>query len=105
MNDSSEAREIKWEAPGHEGVREHYNDLWFLKQKPQAGSIITARYAGASVRLEVLERPEADTSIARVIGIRPDDDTPRDHHKGLAVGERVRVPDSHRAFVRYSEDD
>ncbi|OHV08681.1 hypothetical protein BH688_11640 [Kushneria phosphatilytica] len=101
----SEVREVNWETPGHEGVQEHYSDLWFLKQKPEKGSIITARYEGASVRMEVLERPDAETSIARVIGIQPDDTSPRDTHKGLKLGERVRVPDSRRAFVRYSEED
>ncbi|MFC0269076.1 hypothetical protein [Kushneria aurantia] len=106
----SNARQIQWDSPGAESVASHDELTQFLHDKPKKGSIITARYREANVRLKVLEREGDDTSIAQVIGIgvtdrkSHDDDRRVDQHEGLSVNETVLVPDDARAWLRYGDD-
>lgn len=97
------ARQIQWDTPQQESVREHYDDLYFLKKAPETGSIITARYKGHNVRLKVLERADSKTSIAEVIGIGASD--PDEQTLDLGKGDTVLIPDDKRAFVVNDDED
>lgn len=101
----SDARQIEWDAPDNASVKEHYEELYFLKEAPKIGSVITARYKKANVRLQVTARPDDKTSEARVLTITPDGDTTKPEYQGLKKGDMVIVPDVKRAFVRYNEDE
>ncbi|MCM2972731.1 hypothetical protein [Larsenimonas suaedae] len=96
-------RTIEWDSPEHEGVTEHYDDLYFLKKKPSEGSIVTARYKSTNVRLKVVERQGDSTSVAEVISVNSTDAT--NNGVDLHVGEHVLLPDDKRAFVSGSDED
>ncbi|WP_456268524.1 hypothetical protein M1D97_15085 [Kushneria sp. AK178] len=99
----SNARAVTWDQEGVDHVAEHDELTQFLHKTPKAGDIITARYMQANVRMKVLEREGEDTSIAEVLGISLEDEKRVEEHEGLHKGETVRVPDSDRAFIRYSD--
>ncbi|WP_106475679.1 hypothetical protein [Phytohalomonas tamaricis] len=101
----TDARQIEWDTPDNASVKEHYEDLYFLKEAPKIGSVITARYKKANVRLQVTERPDNTSSVAQVLSITPDGQTSRSEYEDLNKGDLVIVADNKRAFVRYQEDD
>ena len=93
-------RHIDWETPGAQSVSSHYAKDPNPYGKPHAGTILTARYQGATARIKVEAYLDDDhTSIGEVVALIDPISGERMKRLGkLALGDLVRLPDDKRAF-------
>ena len=91
-------KHVEWEDPGRDSVLEHFADRPEQLVEPRPGDILSARYAGAIVRVKV-EAYVDGTSIGEVAAIIAIDNGRRLKSQGkLALGDTVRLPDACRAL-------
>lgn len=93
-------KHIDWDTPGTHSVSSHYAKDPNPRGEPHAGTILTARYQGATVRVRVeAYLDEDDTSIGEVVALIDPVSGERLQSFGkLALGDMVRLPDDKRAF-------
>lgn len=99
-------RHIEWDEPGSASVSKLFSNDHHAHAKIGTGDILSGRFKGKTVRVEVEAYREEDaTSIAKVVAIL---DSHGQHLKGLdqlAIGDIVRLPDDKRAFEHRDEKD
>ncbi|SDL48965.1 hypothetical protein SAMN05661010_01778 [Modicisalibacter muralis] len=102
-------KHIDWDLPGAHSVSSHYARDPNPYGKPHAGTILTARYQGATVRVRVeAYLDDDDTSIGEVVALVDPLSGERMKNLGkLTLGDLVRLPDEKRAFetAQKSQDD
>lgn len=99
-------RHIEWDDPGSASVSKLFANDHHGHSRIGTGDILSARYQGKIVRVEVEAYREEDAvSIAKVVAIL---DSKGQRVKGmdkLAIGDLVRLPDDKRAFEKREDDD
>ncbi|WP_136065494.1 hypothetical protein [Modicisalibacter radicis] len=97
-------KHVDWDAPGAGSVASHYAKDPNEYGEPHPGSIVTARYQGASVRIRVEAYRDA-TSIGEVVALIDAASGERVDSLGkLSLGDTVRLPDDKRAFQASAAD-
>lgn len=95
---------VDWDNPGSGSVASHYAKDPNEYGEPHPGSIVTARYQGASVRIRVEAYRDA-TSIGEVVALIDAASGERMNALGdLSLGDTVRLPDDKRAFQASAAD-
>ncbi|MCD6009786.1 MAG: hypothetical protein U9Q35_04965 [Pseudomonadota bacterium] len=98
-------KHVDWDNPGSGSVASHYAKDPNEYGEPHPGSIVTARYKGASVRIRVEAYRDA-TSIGDVVALIDAASGERMNALGeLSLGDTVRLPDDKRAFQTAAVDD
>ena len=101
-------KHIEWDSPGQQSVQSHYAQDPNYYGEPHAGSIVSGRYRGASIRVRVEAYRDA-TSIGEVVALIDAASGERMQRLGeLSMGDIVRLPDDKRAFepsLGESQDD
>lgn len=97
-------KHVEWDSPGDASVDNHYAKDEQHRVTPQPGMILTARYHGATVRIQV-EAYKDGVSIGKVAALIDDDGERHDSHGILNVGDMVRLPDDKRAFQAPRDDE
>ncbi|PRY64469.1 hypothetical protein B0H98_105130 [Vreelandella songnenensis] len=99
-------RHIEWDDPGSASVSKLFANDHHGHAQIGDGDILSARYQGKIVRVEVEAYREEDAvSIAKVVAIL---DTKGNRLKGmdnLNLGDIVRLPDDKRAFEKREDYD
>ncbi|SDN34502.1 hypothetical protein [Vreelandella arcis] len=98
-------RHIEWDAPGSASVIQHYAQDPNLDPTPNTGDILSARYKGCVVRIDVRSYRDDDAvSIGDVVAIIDSHGNRLDSHDKLQIGDTVRLPDDKRAMEPSSEE-
>ena len=98
-------RHIEWDTPGSASVTQHYANDRNLDPTPHTGEILSARYQGYSVRIDVRSYREDDAvSIGDVVAIIDSHGKRHDSHGKLHIGDTVRLPDDKRAMEPRPEE-
>ena len=91
-------KHVEWDDPGADSVMRHFARDPMGHSDPGPGDILSARYQGWVVRIRV-EAYVGDTSIGEVVAlIDPASGERRKLCGKLALGDTVRLPDTHRAL-------
>ncbi|MDR5875164.1 hypothetical protein LPL18_001250 [Halomonas sp. CUBES01] len=98
-------RHIEWDMPGSASVAHHYAQDPNHDARPHTGDIISARYQGCSVRVDVQSYQEDErVSIGPVVAIIGPQGQRLDSHGKLHKGDIVRLPDDKRAMEPSPEE-
>lgn len=97
-------KHIEWDTPGGASVDAHYAKDEQHRVTPQPGMMLTARYHGATARVQV-EAYKDGVSIGKVAALIDDNGERHDSHGELNVGDMVRLPDDKRAFQSPEDDE
>lgn len=97
-------KHVEWDTPGGASVDAHYAKDEQHRVTPQPGMMLTARYHGSTVRVQV-EAYKDGVSIGKVAALIGDDGKRYDDLGDLNVGDMVRLPDDKRAFQAAAADD
>lgn len=98
-------KHVEWDDPGAQSVLKLYEKDPQDYVEPHPGSIITAHYQGATVRVRVEAFVGGDTSIGEVVAlINPRTGERKKVHGKLSLGDMVRLPDAMRALDRRDVD-
>ncbi|SER98357.1 hypothetical protein SAMN04487958_105110 [Vreelandella subterranea] len=98
-------RHIEWDEPGSASVTRLYARDPNANPTPQTGDIISARYQGCSVRVDVRSYREDDAvSIGDVVAIINAQGQRLDSRGKLQKGDTVRLPDDKRAMEPSPEE-
>lgn len=97
-------KHIEWDTPGGASVDAHYAKDEQHRVTPQPGMMLTARFHGATARVQV-EAYKDGVSIGKVAALIDDDGKRHDSHGELNVGDMVRLPDDKRAFQSPEDDE
>ncbi|RUR29067.1 hypothetical protein [Vreelandella nanhaiensis] len=99
-------RHIEWDDPGSASVSKLFANDHHGHARIGTGDILSARYQGKIVRVEVEAYREEDAvSIGKVVAIL---DAKGNRLKGmdkLDIGDIVRLPDDKRAFEKREDND
>ncbi|KPQ22118.1 MULTISPECIES: hypothetical protein [unclassified Halomonas] len=98
-------RHIEWDEPGSASVTQLYAKDANFDPTPHTGDILTARYQGCSVRIDVRSYREDDAvSIGDVVAIIDAQGQRLDSRGKLQKGDTVRLPDDKRAMEPAPEE-
>lgn len=99
-------RHIEWDDPGSASVSKLFTNDHHDHAKIGTGDILSARYQGKIVRVEVEAYREEDAvSIAKVVAILDSQGHRLKGLENLNLGDLVRLPDDKRAFEKREDDD
>ncbi|NWO09709.1 hypothetical protein HLV40_04760 [Chromohalobacter salexigens] len=99
-------KHIDWDAPGNASVTRHYASDKQHEVQPHPGMMLSARYQGMVVRVEVEAYREDDAlSIGKVAALIDTQGKRHQSHSDLSVGDYVRLPDDKRALEPTIEDE
>lgn len=97
-------KHIDWDEPGNASVSKLFSNDHHAHAKIGHGDILSARYEGIVVRVEVeVYREEEKVSIGNVVALIDGHGQRLKGHGKLVLGDTVRLPDDKRAFEPTAE--